>query len=62
MSDWTSEYLQLVEDCEKRESRMTEWECDFVSSIRDRLEAGKALTERQTETLDKIWEKVTKHG
>lgn len=26
MSDWTSEYLTLLEDCEKREERLSDWE------------------------------------
>ena len=31
------EYLQLVDDCEARESRLTDWERGFVASIRERL-------------------------
>ena len=38
MSNWTDEYLQMVDDCEKRESRLSEWEQGFIESIRSRLE------------------------
>ena len=62
MTDWVDEYLTLVEDCEKRESRLTEWEAGFVDSIRHRLENEQPLSAKQTETLDKIWERVTSRG
>ena len=25
MSDWTTEYLTMLDDCEKREDRVTSW-------------------------------------
>lgn len=62
MATWTDEYLQMVEDCEKRESRLTEWEQGFINSIRHRLEEEKPLTPKQIETLDNIWERATKAG
>ncbi len=62
MATWVDEYLTMVEDCEKRESRLTEWEAGFVDSIRHRLENEQPLSAKQTETLDKIWERVTARG
>lgn len=62
MSDWTSEYRQLVDDCEARESRLTDWQRGFIDSIRDRLDKGVPLSARQIETLDDIWERVTAKG
>lgn len=59
---WVGEYLQMVGDCEKRESRLTEWEQSFIQSIREWLEQEKPLTARQTDTLDRIWEKATEGG
>ncbi len=53
------EHLTMVEDCEKRESKLTAWEHDFIVSIRDQLEAGRRLSEKQAERLDAIWERVT---
>ena len=62
MAHWTDEYLTMVEDCEKRESRRTEWEAGFVDSISDRLSKSVPLTAKQIETLESIWERVTERG
>ena len=62
MSNWTEEYLQQVEDCEARESRLTEWEQGFIASIRDQLEAERPLSRAQTTKLDQIWEAATERG
>lgn len=59
MATWVDEYMTLVEDCEKRESRLTEWEVGFVDSIRHQLDKEKPLSAKQIETLEKIWERVT---
>ena len=61
-ASWVDEYLQMVDDCEKRESRLTEWEQGFVDSIRRRLEREQPLSTKQTDTLDKIWERATARG
>lgn len=62
MSDWTDEYLTMLEDCEKRESRLTDWERGFVGSLRSQIERGARPTAKQIETLDEIWEKATARG
>jgi hypothetical protein len=62
MSDWTSEYLTLIEDCENRSDHLTDWEADFVDSIKNQIADGRRLSEKQTERLDIIWEKATKRG
>lgn len=62
MNDWTTEYLQLIQDCEAREDRLTDWERGFVDSIRNQLEASRPLSTKQTERLDAIWERVTAKG
>jgi hypothetical protein len=62
VSDWTSEYLQLIEDCEQRESRLTEWDATFLDSIKRQLSEGRRLSTKQTETLDGIWERATARG
>lgn len=59
---WADEYFRMIEDCEKRESRLSEWERNFIESIRERLAAEKLLTQKQTETLERIWEQATKQG
>lgn len=62
METLISEQLTMVEDCEERESKLTEWETGFLDSIRHRLEEDKPLSDRQAETLDRIWQKVTAKG
>lgn len=59
---WAAEYLQLVADCEARESRLSDWDRTFVDSIRHRLEQGIALTPKQTEKLGEVWERATARG
>jgi hypothetical protein len=56
------ECLTMVEDCEQRESRLTEWEAMFIDSIKSQLQAGRSLTERQGDMLDSVWERVTQKG
>jgi len=60
MATWVDEYMTMVNDCEKRESRLTDWERGFIDSIKHRLQDGGGLTPKQAETLDGIWERVTK--
>ena len=62
MSNYADEYLTMIEDCEARESRLTEWEAEFLESISSWLAKDRALTEKQTETLERIWEMVTANG
>ena len=61
-TSWTEEYLQMIEDCEKRESRLTEWEVGFIDSIAKQLERERPLSPKQLETLDGIWERATERG
>lgn len=58
MSDH-DEHIQMAKDCENRESKLTDWERGFIDSITRQLDAGQALTGKQAETLDRIWERVT---
>lgn len=56
------EHLTMVEDCEQRESRLSDWERKFIDDMRTRLEAGHSLTVGQEDMLDSIWEKCTANG
>lgn len=60
--DIQEEHLQIISDCEDRESKLTDWETTFLDSVRNRIERNLFLTEKQEEILDKIWEKCTKEG
>ena len=57
-----AEALQLVEDCETRESRLSDWEREFIDSVRRQLESRRNLSDRQLEVLEKIWANVTEKG
>lgn len=53
------EHEDMVNDCLARDSKLTEWEQDFIRSIHAWLESGSTLTDKQAERLDRIWERVT---
>lgn len=57
-----SDVEQMISDCETRESRLSEWEREFVSSLRERVDAGLSLTSKQEETLETVWNNATKKG
>ena len=61
-ADWASEYRTMLEDCEKRESRLTDWERSFVDSLASQLDAGRRPSVKQIEVLDNIWERATARG
>lgn len=56
------ENMQLITDCVARESRLTDWDRNFLDSIQFQLEEGRSLTGRQVGVLHKIWERVTEKG
>ena len=58
----TTEAAQMVADCEARESRLSDWDREFIDSINRQLVDGRSLTTRQSETLDGIWERATARG
>jgi hypothetical protein len=56
---WADEYLRQIDDCEKRESRLSDWERTFLDSLRRQIENGKVPSAKQIECLDQVWERVT---
>ncbi len=62
MSDWTSEYILMIEDCEDRAENCTEWEITFLDSLKRSIAQGLRPTVKQIEVLDRIWERATKRG
>lgn len=38
---------------------LNDWETEFVESIGKQLEAGRALSDKQDEVLERIWRKAT---
>ena len=62
MADWTSEYITQIEDCEKRQQHLTEWETTFLDSVKKQIEDGRRPSPKQIEILDRCWEKATSRG
>ena len=62
MPTWADEYLTMLDDCEKREERLTDWERGFVDSLRRHIEQGRRPSAKQIETLDNCWERATARG
>lgn len=56
------EALTMIEDCQSRESRLTDWEQSFIDSVLIFMNRGNSLTLKQQETLTNIWEKATAEG
>lgn len=61
-TDWTAPYRELIADCRKRDHMISAWEADFLDSVEARLDERRALTEKQSDTLDVIWNKATSRG
>lgn len=53
------EVTAQIEDCEKRESKLSDWERQFIDSVSLQRSKGKSLTRKQLQTLDDIWERIT---
>lgn len=62
MTTWADEYLTLLDDCEAREERLTDWERGFVDSLRRQIEEGRRPSVKQIDALDKAWERATARG
>lgn len=62
MTTWADEYLMLLEDCERRSDKLSDWECGFVDSLQRQLSEGRRPTAKQIEALDRVWEKATARG
>jgi hypothetical protein len=58
----SNEQYQLIEDCEARDSRLGDWDRNFLDSVKRQLESGRPLTQKQSDTLEAIWERATAKG
>jgi hypothetical protein len=59
VEDWTGPYLKQISDCQDHESRLSDWERSFLSSLESQLEMGKRPSPRQIEVLERIYDKVS---
>lgn len=62
MTTWADEYMTMLEDCEKRSDRLSEWDSGFVDSLRLQIAEGHRLSAKQAEALDDIWKRATARG
>lgn len=62
MTTWADEYVQLLDDCEQREERLTDWERGFLDSLRRQIGEGRRPSPKQIEALDRAWERATAKG
>ena len=60
MSNWTDEYLQMIDDCEHQEERLSDWERGFLDAMRELIEGDfpLPLSARQEDKLAEIWARV----
>ncbi len=49
MSTWADEYITLIEDCEARSERLSDWEAQFLDSLRRQLEGRVSWQRASTE-------------
>jgi hypothetical protein len=61
---FTEDQEQMLKDCsaEKRKRYSNEWEKNFLRSLWVQFEKGIPLTDKQDDTLNNIWDKVTING
>ena len=64
MTIFTEDQEQMLKDCsaEKRLRYSNQWEKNFLRSCWLQFERGIPLSDKQDETLNNIWDKVTING
>ena len=56
--DWAKTYLDMIDECFEQESKLNDWERDFLDSLQGRLEGGRELTVKQIDRLEEVVRKV----
>lgn len=51
------ECVELLDLIEKLESKLTDWERNFIDSVQKQIGERRKLSVKQRETICKIWEK-----
>ena len=54
--------LEKAEAVDDMREETSNWEADFLASVLPRLREGKAVSERQRETIERIYEKYRGKG
>lgn len=55
-----AEISQQITDCENRSDRLTEWELGLIANLKNCIERGIALSRKQVDQLDIVWDRVTR--
>ena len=50
-----AEHTQMIEDCENRSEKLSDWEAGFIDGMSQR----DWLTDKQAAVLERIWERIT---
>ena len=56
------EQLQMLDDCEKRDTHLSDSEAKIIDSLAHYMDRGGFLSVEQDELLEKIWDRVTDKG
>ena len=48
----------MVDDCFKRQNKLSEWEINFIDSLSDFVDSKK-VSDKQLDILEKIWSRIT---
>ena len=51
----TDEIIDMLNDCNNRESKLSDWEKDFIQTVYEQ----DFITDKKKEKLDLIWERIT---
>ena len=49
----------ILEQLESQESKLSEWERNFVQSLQEQIGKGRKLSMKQRDVLGNIWDKLT---
>jgi hypothetical protein len=49
----------MLADCEQRESKLSDWERQFIDDIGTKVSKNQGLTQGQDAKLTEIWERIT---
>ena len=49
----------MIDDCLKRNKKLSEWEQSFVGNIYKSYHEGKPLSDKQYNALNEIWDRIT---
>ena len=56
------EQLQMISDCEKRDTQLSDYEAKFIDSISLYMDKAGFLSIKQDSMLEAIWNRVTEKG